>query len=71
MKESKRRSLIKALTYRVMATVATFSVALIFTGNVSVSIQIGMVDFIIKMSLFFVNDRVWNTIHWGYITTKN
>lgn len=71
MKESKRRSLVKALTYRVLATIATFSVALVFTGNISASIQIGLADFIIKITLFFVNDSVWNTIQWGYITTKN
>jgi len=70
MKESKRRSLTKGLTYRVLATMATFSVALLFTENISASIQIGMADFIIKMALFFANDRVWNRIQWGYITTK-
>jgi len=70
MKESKRRSLIKALTYRALATIATFSVALVFTGNMGASIQIGMADFVIKMTLFFVNDRVWNSIQWGYIKIK-
>ncbi|MCF6361275.1 MAG: DUF2061 domain-containing protein [Cyclobacteriaceae bacterium] len=70
MKESKRRSLVKGLTYRGLATLATFSIALGFTGSLSASIQIGMADFIIKMTLFFVNDRVWNSIQWGYITAK-
>ena len=70
MKESKRRSFIKALTYRALATIATFSVALVFTRNMDASIQIGMADFVIKMTLFFVNDRVWNSIQWGYITSK-
>lgn len=70
MKESKRRSLIKALTYRALATMATFSVALGFTGNINASIQIGIADFFIKMTLFMVNDLVWNSVQWGYITTK-
>jgi uncharacterized membrane protein len=71
MKESRRRSFIKGLTYRALATIATFSVALLFTGNISASIQIGMADFFIKTTLFFINDRIWNSVQWGYITTKN
>jgi uncharacterized membrane protein len=70
MKESKRRSLIKGLTYRILATLATFSIAFGFTGDVGASIQIGAADFIIKMTIFFINDRIWNTVTWGFVTAK-
>lgn len=70
MKETKRRSLIEALTYRALATVATFSVALVLTGNIDASIKIGIANFVIKMALFFINDRVWNSIQLEYVKAK-
>ncbi len=71
MKETKRRSIVKGLTYRVMATLATFTVAFLFTGDISSSVQIGLADFIVKLTLFFVNERLWARVTWGIKPVKN
>lgn len=65
-KEQKRRSLVKALTYRVGATIATFSITLAFTGNIKLASTIGFLDGIVKFLLFYINERIWIRTNWGY-----
>ena len=71
MREKKSRSIIKAITYRVSATVATFSLAYIFTGSLEIASQIGILDFIIKFTIYYLNERIWSTTSWGYKSKKN
>ena len=66
MKETKQRSVTKAVTYRIAATVATFSLALIFTGSIEIATSIGILDFIIKFIIYYLNERAWNLTSWGY-----
>ena len=66
VKERKRRSVIKAVTYRVSATVATFSLAYAFTGSLEIASQIGLLDFIVKFIIYYLNERIWNKSNWGY-----
>lgn len=70
-KEQKRRSFVKAISYRFGATLATFSVAFLFTGNIELATSIGLVDTIVKFILFYINERFWMTIKWGYIPVVN
>lgn len=65
-KEQKRRSLIKAITYRIAATIATFSIALTFTGNIELATTIGLLDAVVKFLLFYINERIWIRTNWGY-----
>ncbi|RMG28830.1 MAG: DUF2061 domain-containing protein [Bacteroidetes bacterium] len=65
LQESKFRSLVKGVTYRLLATFATFSVAFVFTGNVSTSIKVGLIDSVVKFVIYYLNERGWNQISWG------
>jgi len=64
--ETKKRSIVKGFTYRFLATIATGLVAYGFTKDIGSSIQIGSFDFVVKLTLYYVNDRFWNRIKWGY-----
>lgn len=66
MKESKQRSIIKGLSYRAMATVATMGVTYAYTSDISSAVHIGLADFFVKLILYFANERVWARISWGY-----
>ena len=59
------RSLLKAISWRVVGTVDTLIVSLFITGEVSTASAIAGVDFVTKMILYFFHERVWNTIKWG------
>ncbi len=66
IREGKRRSVIKAITYRVSATVATFTLAYAFTGSLEIAGQIGVLDFVIKFLIYYINERLRTKPNWGY-----
>lgn len=59
------RSVVKALSWRVIGTIDTMVVSWFVTGEVSVAAAIASVDFLTKMLLYFFHERIWNTIKWG------
>lgn len=68
--ETKRRSAVKALSWRIWATLITFFVALVITGETSFAVQIGLLDTIIKFVSYFAHERVWVRIRWGHVEEK-
>lgn len=64
--ETNKRSLAKAVSYRLLGSLFTFVIAFIFTGDVLVSSAVGIVDLIVKVILFYLHERAWNLIKWGH-----
>lgn len=64
--ENNKRSLAKALTWRVLATLATILVVYGFTGNWVLSVGVGGVEVLVKILLYIGHERVWALISWGY-----
>ncbi len=64
--ETKRRSVVKALTWRVIASLDTTVIAYFVTGgDIYKAIGIGGFEVITKMVIYFFHERVWNNIKWG------
>jgi len=59
MGETKKRSIVKGLTWRVLATTDTILLAYIFTGDVSDALAIGGLEVITKTILYYFHERVW------------
>jgi len=64
-KDGPRRSALKTGTWRVLASLDTMTLALIFTGNIATAISIGGFEVITKLMLYFVHERAWSRIRWG------
>jgi len=62
---SRKRSAIKALSWRALATLATGGIAYIFIGSIDVAIKISFVDVVFKLILYYFHERVWNLTDWG------
>ena len=60
--ESHTRSLLKGLTWRVLATMTTVSIAFVVTGEVRTAFQIGCVEFIAKIGIYYIHERIWSKI---------
>lgn len=60
--DSRTRSIIKAISWRGTGTAATVLIVFIFTGKLDLSIEVGMFEFISKIGLFYVHERIWNRI---------
>ncbi|MGA2784391.1 MAG: DUF2061 domain-containing protein [Candidatus Bathyarchaeia archaeon] len=65
-----KRSLVKALTYRVVIVVLDFSVIYILTGRVEVALGFMVISNIYTTAAYFVHERIWNRIGWGIEQTK-
>jgi len=63
--ETKRRSVVKALTWRVIASLDTTVIAYFVTGDITKAISIGGFEIITKMVIYFFHERAWNGIKWG------
>lgn len=69
--EQKRRSIVKAITWRVTGTVDTFLLAWIITGKPGVALTLSSVEVITKMFLYYLHERTWTRISFGRKSQKD
>jgi uncharacterized membrane protein len=69
--ESHVRSITKALSWRVIATVVTFTIALILTGTVEMAFKIGLLDTIIKLGAYYGHERIWMKLNFGKLKSPD
>ncbi|PWU16036.1 MAG: hypothetical protein C5B49_11055 [Bdellovibrio sp.] len=65
MQESHWRSLLKGLSWRVGGSLATVFIAWIFTDDFRISLEIGGVELLSKVFLYYIHERLWLQIPWG------
>ena len=63
--EKPLRSVLKALSWRVLGTLDTLLVSYFLIGEIVLATSIASVDFITKLVLYFFHERIWNKINWG------
>lgn len=63
--ESKRRSLVKALSWRFFATLITTAVAFGVTGELLFALEIGLLDTTIKIGVYYFHERMWLRVRYG------
>lgn len=63
--ESHVRTIAKTLSWRVLATIITFSIAYIVTGKTSIAAGIGLSDTLFKLLVYYLHERAWNKIEYG------
>lgn len=59
------RSVVKGLSWRVIATLVTTIVVWFISGEVSMALLAGLSDSLVKIGLFWGHERVWQTVMWG------
>jgi uncharacterized membrane protein len=64
-KESRPRSLIKALVYRFVAMIGTGVLIWLITKDTKEAISITIVPQVFLIILYYFNERIWNKINWG------
>ena len=64
-KEKVSRSLLKAISWRLIGTIDTMIIAYFITGTISQAISIGFIEWGTKMVLYFFHERIWNRFQWG------
>jgi len=59
------RSLIKAISWRIVATLTTILLVFAFTGNLVLSSGVGIIEFSLKPLIYYVHERIWNMSNFG------
>ncbi len=62
-----QRHLAKALTWRVIASLTTFVIGWIVTGNLDFGMAIGFADVVIKIGLYYFHERAWYHFQFGVV----
>ena len=63
--ESKLRSLVKGVLYRIIGTSLTFGVSFSITGSLPKASLITLILLFSKVGIYFAYERIWNKIGWG------
>jgi uncharacterized membrane protein len=59
------RSLLKAISWRIVATLTTMLLVLVFTGNLVLSGEVGIVELVVKIAAYYLHERAWNLVSLG------
>jgi adenylylsulfate kinase len=70
MHESHKRSIVKGITWRFVASVTTMLVVFIVTGNLALVASVGVVDVTLKIIFYYLHERFWGKVHWGILGTE-
>lgn len=62
---SRKRSIVKSITWRVIAVVTTFGVSLAMTGSLAFSASLALVSNGVNFILYYVHERFWIGVRWG------
>ena len=59
LKESHIRSLLKAFSWRILATLTTALIAYFVTGEIDLALMIGGIEFVLKFVIYYLHERAW------------
>lgn len=60
-----KRSALKTVTWRIIATCTTMFLVYVFTGQLKLTAVVGVGDVALKMLFYFLHERAWNRIAFG------
>ena len=66
-KDIRTRSLLKTVTWRILASLDTFLIAWLVSGSISIGGWIAMIEIVTKLIIYYFHERARNKIKWGRI----
>jgi uncharacterized membrane protein len=67
LRESRLRSVLKAITYRITGTLTTMGLAYAVTGEAVTALAIGSVEPVVKLVVYYLHERAWQFVPIGTI----
>jgi len=65
VREEHKRSALKAISWRIIATSTTMSLVYILTGQLELTAGVGIGELALKMLFYFLHERGWNRVTFG------
>jgi adenylylsulfate kinase len=69
--ETSMRSVLKGFTWRLVATFSTIVIAYLITGETKTALQIGGIEFVAKIAVYYLHERIWLRIPFGIKKVSN
>lgn len=63
--EAHSRSLVKAVSWRILGSIDTFVISYFVTGHWVAAASIASVESVSKIFLYYGHERVWHAVPWG------
>lgn len=63
---TRRRSIAKTISWRVLGSLDTLLLGYIFTGSAAIAGSIASAEVITKIVLYYLHERGWAHIKWGH-----
>jgi len=70
-KISIKRHIAKSITWRIIATTTTISIAWILTKEINLSLKIGLIELFLKTLIYFLHERIWYRSDLGILGKRN
>ena len=64
-KETNKRSIVKGISWRIIATTTTIIIVYLFFGRLDLAIATGMIETVLKVALYWAHERAWFKVRWG------
>ena len=64
MMETRKRSLVKSINWRIICIAVSIITAYFLTGKIDVSIAIGTLYNTVTMIAYYFHERFWNKLDW-------
>lgn len=68
--ESRKRHIAKTVTWRLVGTMDTMTLAWIITGDPLTGLQIGFAEVLTKMLFYYLHERAWYKVNYGLPSRK-
>ena len=65
MKDGHKRSIAKGASWRLIGTLDTILLSLIFTGAIDKALKIGAIELFTKILLYYIHERIWERLSFG------
>jgi|Deesub1362A_J573_1020465.scaffolds.fasta_scaffold00439_36 uncharacterized membrane protein len=59
------RTLMKTLSWRIVATSTTVILVFLLTKDIMTSASVGLLEVLVKTIIYFVHERAWNLLDFG------
>ena len=68
---SRKRHIVKTMSWRIVGTMDTMLLAWIITGSPMTGLKIGLAEVITKMVLYYLHERTWYRVDYGLPERRN
>jgi len=65
MKETKSRSILKSIGYRIILVITNGVIVYIGTKRIDLTLGISLSTAVINTLIYYLYERFWNSIRWG------